>query len=92
MIPMKIEKVFIFDKGFGVFLFLEIRLSALHNDIGVVIVLDAFTDENLLVGATESFFDSTPYIVGGEIASAGDQKQGGGAKRNSQAQLGTFRP
>ena len=53
MIAMKIEKVEIFDDRFGVFLFLEKGFAALHDDVGVVVLLDGIAEKNRLVRSAQ---------------------------------------
>ncbi len=53
VIAVKIEKVEIFDDGFGVLLFLEKGFAALHDDVGVVVLLNGIAEKNRLVRSAE---------------------------------------
>ena len=53
--PMEIKEMVILDDGFRILLFLEERLSSLHDDIGIVVFLDRISQENLLVSAAQGF-------------------------------------
>src|SRR6266508_6999342 len=48
---MEIEEMVILDNGLRILLSLEERLSPLHDDVGVVVLLDRIAQENLLVSA-----------------------------------------
>ena len=52
---MEIEEMVILDDGFRILLFLEERLSSLHDDIGIVVFFDRISQENLLVSAAQGF-------------------------------------
>ena len=53
---MKIEKMGILDDGLRILLFLEERLSSLHDDVRVVVFFDSIAQEDLFVGAAQGFF------------------------------------
>ena len=53
--PMEIEEMVILDDGFGILLFLEERLSSLHDDVGVVVLFHRIAKENLFVSAAQGF-------------------------------------
>ena len=53
LIAVKIEKVEIFDDRFGVFLFLEKGFTALHDDVGVIVLLDGIAEKNRLVRSAQ---------------------------------------
>ena len=46
----------ILDDGLRILLFLEERLSSLHDDVGVVVLFDRIAQENLFVSPAQSFF------------------------------------
>ena len=50
---VEFEEMAIFDDGFRILLFLEKRLSPLHDDVGVIVLFDRIAHENLFVCATE---------------------------------------
>ena len=50
---VELEEMAIFDDSFRILLFLEKRLSPLHDNVGVVVLFDRIAHENLLVGAAE---------------------------------------
>lgn len=52
---MEIEKMVIFDDGLRILLFLEERLSSLHDDVGVVVLFDRIAQEYLFVSAAQGF-------------------------------------
>ena len=52
---MEIEEMVILDDGLRILLFLEERLSSLHDDVGVVVLFDRIAQENLLVSAAQGF-------------------------------------
>ena len=52
---MEIEEMGILDDGFRILLFLEERLSSLHDDVGIVVLFDRIAQENLFVSAAQGF-------------------------------------
>jgi hypothetical protein len=81
---MEIEEVVIFHDGFRVFLFLEERFASLHDDVGVVVLLDCIAQEDLLVGPAQSFLGR---VLGLGCAGAGrDDAEDGHAKAESRCQ------
>jgi hypothetical protein len=51
VIAVKIEKVEIFNDRFGVFFFLEKGFATLHDDVGVVVLLDGIAEKYRLVSS-----------------------------------------
>jgi len=68
---MEIEEMVILDDGLRILLFLEERLSSLHDDVGVVVLFDRITQENLFVSAAQGFLRGT-LILGCARAGGGD--------------------
>lgn len=80
--PMEIEEVVIFHDGFRVFLFFEERFASLHDDVGVVVLLDCIAQEDLLVGPAQGFLGR---VLGLGCTGAGrDDAEDGQAKAESR--------
>ena len=72
---MEIEEMGIFDDGFGIFLSLEVCLSSLHDDVGVVVLFHriGIAQENLLVSAARSFLRGV--LILGCAGAGGDETE-----------------
>lgn len=68
VIAMELQEVFVLDQGLRILLFLEIGLSPLHDDVGVVVVLNGISEENLLVSAAEDLLDPASNVTCADIA------------------------
>ena len=84
VIAMKVHEVVVLDEGLRILLFLKIRFPPLHDDIGMVVVVEGITDENLLIRSTDDFLEPTPHVAGSDITGTGDQEDGSQGQTSDQ--------
>ena len=70
---VEFEEMVIFDDSFCIFLFLEKRLSPLHDDVGVIVLFDRIAHENLLVGAAEGLLRG--FLLFRRAGAGGDDRE-----------------
>ena len=70
---MEIQEMGILDNGLCILLFLEERLSSLHDDVRIVVLFNRIAQENLFVGAAQGFLRS--ILIFGCAGAGGDETE-----------------
>ena len=83
--PMEFEEMVVLDDGFRILLFLEERLSSLHDDVGVVVLFHRIAHENLLVSAAQGFLRG--LLLFGCAGTGRDEAEHRDTEANGRCQL-----